>query len=183
MIRDVSEFSIPVPKISTSLENLNRASTLQTFGDTTNGLFDATLGGQLLNRVQGLACLEALPGQTSGKLYWSIWSSYNVGGLNLPSQGYSDFTISTPNEQGVWKLEGYTSKYVSGYLFDIPKTWADTNIDGKYLATGISRSGGAYSRGPALFAIAPYRYSNSNPPTNNELPTTPLTNLSFMFSV
>lgn len=174
ILRDISEFSIPKPVNSTFLGDMNEASTIQTFNDITEGLFDQALAGQQLNEFRGLAYLDALPGQSSGKMYWSIWSAYNTADKNLPSQGYSDLIIESPNAQGVWKIAGYNSKYVSGYLFDIPKKWADNHIEGKYLATGISRSGGAFSRGPAMFAIAPYRYSRANPPLNNELPTIPL---------
>lgn len=172
--RDVSEFTIPQPVNSSNLTDLNSATTLQPVNDLTGGLFDKTLAGHELNQVRGLVYLDAQTGQNNAKMYWSIWSAYNTEDVNLPSQGYSDLTISTPNEQGVWKLAGYTSKIVSGYLFEIPKNWSDTHIGGKYIGTGISREGGAFARGPALFTIAPYKYNNSNPPPNNELPTIPL---------
>ena len=130
--KKISEFSIPVPVISTNLNDLNRAATMQGFGDITGGFYDIVLDGQSLNTMRGLTYLEAQPGQNSGKLYWSFWSAYNVAQDNLASQGYSDLTIANPNAQGVWKLEDYHSKYVSGYLFDIPKDWADDHINGKW---------------------------------------------------
>ena len=170
----VSEFSIPKPIKSNILNELPIAKTLQPFGDITQGFFDQALSGQELNSVRGLVYLDYQYDQGGGKIYWSIWSAYNVGGVDLPSQGYSGPSISNANAQGVWKLKGHHSKSVSGYLFAIPKEWADEYLNGMYIATGISRAGGAYSRGPVLFAIAPYKYSNINPPPNNELPTIPL---------
>ncbi len=173
-IKCVSEFSIPAPIKSNNVAELPIAKTIQPFGDITQGFFDQVLSGQQLNRLRGLVYLDAQPGQSRGKLYWSIWSAYNTAGVNLPSQGYSDSSISNPNAQGVWRLQGYHSKSVSGYLFEIPKDWADNYLGGMYIGTGVSRDGGAFSRGPTLFAIAPYRYTNTNPPPNSELPTVPL---------
>lgn len=170
----VSEFSIPQPIISANLDNLNTAKTLQPFNDITGGYFDSTLAGHQLLETTGLCYLDAQGPQTASKLYWSFWSSYNVGDEDLPSQGYSDIDIAQPNAQGVWKLSGYHSKYASGYLFDIPSYWSNKHIDGNRLAVGVVREGGKYSRGPAMFTIAPYNYSSSNPPQDGKLPTTPL---------
>jgi hypothetical protein len=172
--KKISEVSIPEPVISTNLADMNRATTLQGFYDVTDGFYDEVLEGQQLNTMRGLTYLEAQPGQDDGKLYWSFWSAYNVAQDNLPSHGYSDLTLSNPNAQGTWNVEGYHNKAVAGYLFDIPRDWADTYLDGKYLATGISREGGTYSRGPVLFSIALNDYSNANPPADGALPTIPL---------
>ncbi|MFH1154547.1 MAG: hypothetical protein V1793_12095 [Pseudomonadota bacterium] len=172
--KSVSEFSIPVPVLSSNFENMHTSYTLQPFKDITQGYFDATLEGQELKQVRGLCVLDQLEGQTSSKIYWSIWSAYNVGYENLPSQGYSNLNYANLNAQGVWKLKDYDSIFASGYLFEIPKSWADTYLGGKYLAVGMCREGGGFSRGPVLLAIDTYRYSSISPPANNELPTIPL---------
>ena len=169
----VSEFSIPAPVNSSNIENLNTATTLQPFGDITGGFFDSVLAGELLNETRGLAYLEAQPGQDAGKIYWTIWSAYNTDQTNLPSHGYSNLNISNPNAQGIWNLQHH-NKMVTGYLFDVPKSWADTHLGGRYLVSGITREGGAFSKGPCIFASAPYKYDNSNPPVNGVLPTVDL---------
>lgn len=170
----VSEFSIPPAVNSSSLNDLNTASTLQPFADITDGFFDQVLQNHQLNLVRGLAYLDFLPDQSAAKLFWSIWSAYNVQDENLPSQGYSDLSIASPNAQGVWKVAGFHSKMLSGYLFPIPNSFADSHTDGKNLAVGITRAGGAYCRGPGLFAIAPHNYSNAVPPDGGALPVMPL---------
>jgi hypothetical protein len=48
------------------------------------------------------------------------------------------------------------------YLFEVPKSWADANLPGMYLATARFRDGGQGSQGPVTIAIAPW--SDGNPP-------------------
>jgi len=175
-IKMISEFSIPEPIISDNAEDLNTATTLQAYGDITDGYFDEVLSGEQLTVIKGLTFLEAQNNQIQDKLYWSFWSEYNVANENHPSIGYSDLDLQNPNAQGVWNYENYHVKSVGGYLFDIPRDWADQHISGIYIAAGITRVGDSSvnSFGPALIASAPYLYSNSNPPDANKLPNTAL---------
>ena len=43
--RDICEFTIPIPVDTATLGNMNTASTLQTWNDITDGLFDTVLSG------------------------------------------------------------------------------------------------------------------------------------------
>lgn len=171
--RDIGEFTIPTPVINTSIDNLNRATMLQTFTDITEGDFDAGCEGTMAspNEVRGLTYI----GQSDGLLYISFWDSYNTGQEDICFIGYADIDfVTNPNYQGSWWLDDADitehSKDYAGYLFNIPASWANTYLSGKRIATGQSREGGAYCRGPGLWAIDPGNYSNISPPTNDKLP-------------
>ena len=170
----VSEISIPVPVNSTDLSKLNRAETLTPFHDITQGKLFLTLGDASIKRLRGLTYLSHQVGQDRGKMYWAFMSDYNVSHINYPGYGYSDMNIDNPNAQGPWNVAGYVSNAIGGYLFDIPKEWADNYLDGKYIAGGFNRNAGTQCHGPGLIATAPYKYTDTNPPVDGQLPSTAL---------
>ena len=59
-------------------------------------------------------------------------------------------------------------------MFEIPKDWAATHVQGRRLATGRFRDGGWSGMGPALFAYSPWRQGQPAPPPGAKLNSTPL---------
>jgi hypothetical protein len=155
----VSEISIPTPVISASknLNQLNTASTIQSFQNI--------LGvGNLEMPRAGLAYLPAQPGQSSAKLYFS--QGYHLmDEVQYLSHGWFELTLSNPQTKGMWRLDAPHASYNSNdYMFEIPASWAASNTPGKILATGRFRDGGWSGQGPALYAISPW--TQGNPPAN-----------------
>jgi len=165
----VSEVSIPVPVNSPAknLNDLNTAMTLQGFADIRGGLF----GEMEMPRV-GLAYLPPQGAQTTGKLYFA-WAPHLDEGATNPSHGWCEPDLSDPQSAGAWRIGDYWNYVTGDYLFDIPQSWADTYVSGRYLATGRYRDGGQGAQGPALFAIAPWEHGNP-PAAGSTLPATPL---------
>jgi len=165
----VSEVSIPVPVISPdkNLDELNTARTLQSFADIRGGLFDE----MEMPRV-GLAYLPPQGAQTTGKLYFA-WAPHLDEGATNPSHGWCELTLSDPRSAGAWRIGDYWNYVTGDYLFDIPRSWADTYASGRYLATGRFRDGGQGAQGPSLFAVAPWEEGNP-PAAGSTLPATPL---------
>lgn len=169
-----AEITIPAPVDSASLSDLPTATFLQTFGDITGGEFSANVAPHGISQLDGMLFLPGSKTGNGDKMYWSIWSSYNVGQENTKSQGYSDLSVSSPNAQGAWWIDNFHSQFAAGYLFEIPTAFADTYLGGRYIATGQKREGHNYAYGPVMIAIDPYKYSNASSPEGDELPNTPL---------
>ena len=160
----VSEITIPVPVISPtkSAADLNRAASLQPFGDVTGGLKDQVpVDGQ--GNV-GVMYFPKMGNQTSDKLYWVAYQSYNVNAVDFLSTGWAEQTLADPQAKGLWHIGTYHAMATSRYLMEIPQSWADVNAGGKYIGGGRNREAGCCgsSKGPALFAFAPW--ANGNPP-------------------
>lgn len=156
----VSEVSIPVPVNSTSknVNELNIATTLQSFSDIKGNL----VGYLEMPRV-GLEYLPAQGTQTSDKLYFS-WADHLDEGNTGPTHGWCELDLSNPQSQGLWSIGGYTNYLTADYIFEIPETWSDTYAPGYRLATGRYRDGGQDSQGPALFTYGPW--NSGNPPAS-----------------
>ncbi|MBN1423824.1 hypothetical protein JXA88_04640 [Candidatus Fermentibacteria bacterium] len=164
----VSEISIPVPVISPlkNLDDLNAATTLQPFSDITGGMF-----GYLEIPQAGLAYLPAQGAQASGKLHF-CWSQHFQE--FVPTHGWSELDLSSPQPAGPWRLDGYTPYAAADYLFDIPAEWASANTPGQRLATGRFREGFWSGLGPALFAYGPWNEGNPPPSGATLTQVTPL---------
>lgn len=157
--QQVAEVNIPIPKDqrSSSVASLNTAQFLHGFVDITEGkgkTFDAGNGW----RLDGLAYLDAQGAQTSGKVYWTARTYYNVDTSNDLSHGYSDANLSALNAQGMWRLGDFTGMMTGGYIFSVPTYFADSYLGGKRLISGLFTQQGvsATSQGPAMFAYAPW---------------------------
>jgi hypothetical protein len=155
----VAEIDIPTPIVSASKStgDLPRSKLLQNFTDVTNGSQYSYVA------VRDIEYLEAIPGQTEDKLYWAMYDYY------VPQENYmsgrSNLDFSNLEVDGNWKISDAPLGSIGEYLFQIPKDWADTYVDGKYLANGRCRPGqGGGSYGPSLFAISPYE--QGDPPIN-----------------
>lgn len=165
-VRDVAEFTIPIPKTS----SYNTATMLQGFYDITEGKYDSNMSGYQTKRMSGLAYMPIQGEQASPKIYWTYFAEYDVEDEYYATTGYSDLTSTSINSQGSWKIGSYFPKAVSGYLFDVPTAWADTYLGGRYLVTGNKKESSDNNWGPSLVAIEPYDYTNASPPSSSTLP-------------
>ncbi len=157
----VSEISIPIPVIfaSKNLNQLNTASTLQSFRDIYN------VSSVEMPRT-GLEYLPKQGSQTTDKLYFCWGAHLDV--INL-THGWCELTLSNPQIKRSWYLACNHNEYnTNDYLFEIPGTWAGSNTPGKLLATGRYRDGGWSGQGPAIFAIGPWNQGNP-PPSGTSL--------------
>lgn len=173
----VSEISVPVPLISSEVNNLPIAQTLQPFKDIRGGLFSNFTE---IPRV-GLEYLSAKPGQDKGKLYLTWGQHFHEDPYTAvgPTHAWCDLDLSKPNTKGAWWVgtreeneNGFIYR-VNDYLFSIPENWANSYTSGRSLGTGRFRDGGWGGLGPNLFAIAPWLEGNP-PPAGKELSYTTL---------
>ena len=166
----VGEISIPAPVISTNFAALPRAAALRSPTDITGGWKDnCTYNDDCEYReVDGLAYLPNVD-----KVAWNLNDWYNVGGYDQDSLGWSARDMS--GAQGVWHIGARPSSNdvfhngkTSDYLFPAPQSFADANLEGKWLIAGKHREAGAFggSQGPTLYALAPWE--DGNPPTSGQ---------------
>lgn len=134
----VTEVNIPKPVISKNLSALPTASSLQTFKDVTSGISNKT------GFIMGMAYIpsENRIYFTQGQDYSDSQSDCSLPG-NAPGLGSFSPNLSSPQTGGLWyinvngsDLHPFTS---TRYIMEIPKSWADANIGGRYLATGRHR--------------------------------------------
>jgi hypothetical protein len=153
----ISEISIPVPVNSPTrnLSEVSTAETLQPFRDITGGKF-----GYLEIPRTGLEYLPPQGEQSSGKLFF-CWGQHMEFEF-VPTHGWSELQLSTPQPAGLWSLGGYPNYVTNDYLFEIPEVWASKNTPGLRLATGRFRDGTWSGLGPSLLAIGPWL--EGNPP-------------------
>jgi hypothetical protein len=158
----VSEINVPVPVISAAknVNDLDTASTLQSFQDIMN------VSSLEIPRV-GLAYLPKQGSQTGDKLYFCWGQHLQEGGE--PTHGWCELNVSNPMIQRAWYIDCPHNEYnTNDYLFDIPVSWAAANTPGKLLASGRYRDGGWSGQGPALVAIGPWNQGNP-PPSGTSL--------------
>ena len=167
--QNISEINIPVPVISSgkNLNELNTATTLQSFTDIRSLLFGAFEMPQV-----GLEYLPPQGSQTTGKLYFG-WTQHLQTSPHQTTHGWCELNLSSPAPAGPWYIGQYDNYSTTDYLFSIPSAWADSHVGGRRLATGRFRDGGQGGQGPCIYACAPWQ--SGNPPgTNSTLPATPL---------
>jgi hypothetical protein len=163
----VAEVAIPAPAVSRSAAGLSEGSMLQGFHEVSGGLF---AGLDEIPRV-GLQYLSH-PG-TGPKIHMA-WGQHFQEERRASHALFSP-TLSNPRPQGAWFIGDESLYSVNGYLFEIPKLWADTNLQGRYLATGRYRDGGWSGQGPSLFAYVPWTDSGGTlAPAGSSLPRTVL---------
>ena len=157
----VSEISVPAPSASRDLGQLKVAETIQGFHDVRGGLFD---GLDEIPRV-GMAYLPAQGRQTSPKLHLA-WGQHLHGEgepSDTPSHAWCDIDLAHPNTAGAWWIGDASLYSVNGYVFEIPRSWAEGYLGGAKLASGRFRDGGWSGKGPALFAYGPWLEGNPPP--------------------
>ncbi len=152
----VAELSIPVPVISSNLEDLNYAEFLQGFHDVAAGFFT---GLDEIPRV-GMCYLDT---PATGPLIHLAWGQHMPLEPDVASHAWFSTNLAAPNMQGTWFIGDQNSGSVTGYMFVIPSAWADAHAAGRYLATGRYRDGGWSGMGPALFAYRPWVDESGTP--------------------
>lgn len=152
----VAEVSIPVPGIADHPSKLPQAEFLQPFSDVSGGFFD-----EFYNIIRmGLAYLDR---NETGPLIHLAWGEHLVSDESLPTHSWFSLDLLNPDPKGSWYIGDQSHYMVNGYLFEIPKDWADSHTGGRYLATGRFRDGGWAGMGPALFAYTPWINSDGSP--------------------
>jgi hypothetical protein len=173
----VGEISIPSPVISSSINDLPRASIRQAPADITGGWKDnCTFHPECIYRdLDGLAYLPNI-----NKMAWNLRDWYNVARHDQDSLGWSNPDMT--DAQGVWHIgerdsvnDLFHNARTSNYLFTAPEGFAAQWLDGKWLMAGGTREAGALggSQGPTLFALAPWE-NGSPPPSGANLDALPL---------
>ena len=152
----VAEVSIPVPGIADHPSSLPQAEFLQPFTDVSGGYFN-----QYYTIIRmGLAYLDRVE---TGPLIHLAWGEHLPSDSSLPTHSWFSPDLSDPNPKGSWYIGDQSHYMVNGYLFEIPKDWADSHSGSRYLATGRFRDGGWSGMGPALFAYTPWMNSHGIP--------------------
>jgi hypothetical protein len=166
----VGEMTIPEPAISGNFDDLPKASILQPLTDITGGWKDnCTYNDDCIYReVDGL---EYLP--NVDKIVWNLRDWYNTARYDQDSLGWSDLDMT--DAQGVYHIgerpsdnDVFHNAKACNYLFKAPESFADENLDGKWLIAGNHREAGALggSQGPTLYALAPW--GDGNPPASGQ---------------
>ncbi|RJP49473.1 MAG: hypothetical protein C4583_12435 [Anaerolineaceae bacterium] len=161
----LAEVSIPAPVVSRNIGELNTAEFIQGFQNIFENHFVEfqeipKVGLQYLNRPE------------TGPQIHIAWGEH-LQRDEFPSHGWFSPNLSAPDFQGEWFIGNVNMYSVNGYMFEIPREWADAYTGGRVLATGRYRDGGQGAQGPSLFAIAPWERGNP-PVAGATIPTIPL---------
>jgi len=164
----IAELSIPAPAISPAVGALPQARFLQGFHDVLAGFF---VGQDELPRL-GMQYLDTA---ATGPKIHITWGQHLQSEPAPDSQAWFNPTLDAPNVQGTWFIDDQSHYSVTGYMLDIPATWADQYTEGRMLGTGRFRDGGWSGMGPALFAYQPWLDAAGTPaPDHAHLPATTL---------
>ncbi len=149
----VAEVSIPAPVDSRDIEALNTAGFLQDFQNVAADSFKQMdeipkVGMAYLNRPE------------TGPLIHMAWGAH-LQPQDQASHAWFFPDLAAPNVRGYWFIGNQDLYSVNGYLFEIPKEWADAHTGGRPLATGRMRDGGQGGMGPELFAYQPWNADGS----------------------
>lgn len=163
----VAEVTIPRPVRSKELAALPQARFLQPFRDVARGRFGA------FNEIPTVG-LQYLSTPETGPRIHVAWGQHYEPETPAGTHGSFSPELARPDFRGEWFLEGRSFYSINGYMFEIPKDWADAHVQGRRLASGRFRDGGWSGMGPALFAYAPWQDGKALPPPGAKLESTPL---------
>jgi hypothetical protein len=152
----VAEISIPRPVVADSPGDLPVARLLQPFAEIAAGQF---AGLDELPRVG----MEYLDAPETGPLIHLAWGQHFQPDPDVPSHAWIRPDLSDPDFTGTWFIGSQSGYSTNGYLFEIPRAWADAHVGGRVLATGRFRDGGWSGMGPALFAYRPWTDAAGSP--------------------
>ena len=155
----IAEITIPKPSLARQVSRLPRARFLQRFHDIARGRFKG------LDEIPRMG-LQYLKTTNTSALIHIAWGQHFQPTPPAPSHGWFRPTLARPEFRGEWFVAGDNPYSVNGYLFEIPKAWADKNVGGRVLATGRFRDGGWSGLGPSLYAYRPWdpRTGAARPP-------------------
>jgi hypothetical protein len=162
----VAEVDIPLPASAANPADLPQAAFIQTFHDVTAGYFTH------MEEIPKVG-MQYLDHPDTGPLIHLCWGQH-LQPPDEPSHAWFNPALDAPDLQGVWFIGDQDLYSVNGYMFDIPPAWADTHVQGRYLATGRMRDGGQGGMGPALFAYRPWLPDGSAPASGARLSETVL---------
>jgi len=158
----VAEVNIPVPINSKNLSALARADFLQYFHDVMAGHFTA------MEEIPRIGLLYLNASATGPKIHVAYGQHFEPD-PPAPTHGWFNPNLSTPDFQGEWYIGNESFYSVNDYLFEIPASWANTYVGGRYIATGRFRDGGWSGMGPALFAYCPWDAGGNPFPSGTHL--------------
>ena len=154
----VAEVAIPVPVRSKDLDQLNTATFVQDFGNAFQDMFT------ILEEIPRVGMLYLHRAETGSKLHVCFGQHFQESvETQVASHAWIEPTLSSPNSEGTWYIGNQSLYSVNGYMFEIPDSWADTHVGGRYIATGRYRDGGWSGQGPALFAYKPWTDASGTP--------------------
>lgn len=162
----IAEVSIPDPVISTDVYALPVAEFVQPFAEVTDGAF---AGLDEIPRV-GLLYLDTA---LTGPLIHIAWGMHFHEGDPFNTHAWISPDLSNPDLQGPWQINA-PSYATTGYMAEIPQTWADLYANGYVIGTGRFRDGGWSGMGPSLYAYQPWDDSGQPASANSTLDTIPL---------
>jgi hypothetical protein len=163
----VAEVSIPTPVHSKDLNALNTARFIQNFSNIASGYFTD------LEELPRIGMAYHKNAVTGPKIHLS-WGQHHKPDTPNPTYAWFNPTLSTPDLRGLWYIGNQDWYSINGYIFEIPVPWADTHVNGKYLATGRAMDGGWGGMGPSLFAYCPWKPDGSPRASNKRLSETTL---------
>ncbi len=163
----VAEVSIPMPLAAGAPSGLNRAEFLQPFAEVTQGRFD---GLDEIPRV-GLLYLDS---PATGPLVHIAFGQHLAPDPWAASHAWFRADLSSPEPEGAWFLEGFSTYAINGYMLEIPSDWAAAYVQGRVVGTGRYRDGGWSGMGPALYAYRPWQDDGSAPAPGATLEATEL---------
>lgn len=152
----IAEISIPRPARAAAPGALPVARFLQPFTDVAAGRFE---GLDELPRT-GMAWLDAP--QTGPKLHLA-WGAHMQPDPPVPSHAWLSPDLSQGSFAGPWFIGEETGYATTGYVFPIPRSWAERHLGGPAISTGRFRDGGWSGMGPALFAYRPWTDETGTP--------------------
>lgn len=163
----IAEISIPNPSLSRNMADLPQAKFLQNFQDVLTGRFT---GIDEIPRI-GMLYLDT---PLSGPRLHIAWGQHIEPDPTVPTHACLNPELSKSDFHGEWFIAGQSWYSVNDYMFEIPTDWADTHIDGRYLATGRFKDGGWSGMGPALIAYRPWDANGNLPPAGTTVEATAL---------
>ncbi len=152
----IAEITIPQPIAARSLNALPKARFLQGFHDVAEGQFT---GLNELPRT-GMAYLNT---SATGPKIHIAWGQHFQPETPVPAHAWVNPNLTRPGFTGSWFIGRQSGYAVNGYMFVIPKGWADAHVGGRRIATGRYRDGGWSGMGPALFAYQPWQETSGAP--------------------
>ncbi len=161
----VAEIDIPTPKPSRDVDSLPRARFLQTFHDVAAGQF------KQFEELPRAAMQYLDTPKTGARIHLGFGQHLQPDGPR-PTHGWLSPDLKKPDFAGEWFIGDQPQYAVNGYMFEIPKLWADRHVGGRRLATGRFRDGGWSGMGPSLIAYRPWDpKTGTAPPPGTKLNT------------
>jgi hypothetical protein len=162
----VAEISLPAPGMASDPADLPQADFIQTFHDVAAGHFTE------LEEIPKTG-MQYLNHPATGPKIHLAWGQH-LQSDEVASHAWFNPTLAAPDFRGTWFIGRQRLYSVNGYMFEIPASWADAHVDGRYLATGRMRDGGQGGMGPTLFAYRPWLPDGSAPASGTRLAETTL---------